>query len=205
MTRSGLTTALEDPQLVAVELDADAAAPEDRGRLLDAVERVQVVGEPLVGLGPAAPRSAATRAPGRCDQISSVTCGITGWRSFEQPLERGERRRARVRVAAVEPRLDRLGVPVAEVVERQVVERARRRRELELGDRVLELGPRGVEPGEDPPLLDVARPTLRLRVARRCRGSGARTFQSLFASFRPSSIAPGEKRTSCVEAIFSRP
>ena len=31
------------------------------------------------------------------------------------------------------------------------------------------------------------------------------TFQSLFASFAPSSIGPGEKRTSCVEAIFKRP
>ena len=30
-------------------------------------------------------------------------------------------------------------------------------------------------------------------------------FQSLFASLRPSSIVPGEKRTSCVDDIFSRP
>jgi hypothetical protein len=31
------------------------------------------------------------------------------------------------------------------------------------------------------------------------------TFQSLFASFRPSSIAPSEKRTSCEDAIFINP
>ena len=36
---------------------------------------------------------------------------------LQQPLERGERGRLRVGVAVVEPRLDRLGVPVAEVVE----------------------------------------------------------------------------------------
>ena len=32
--------------------------------------------------------------PGRCDQISSVTCGMSGWRSASSRLERGERRRA---------------------------------------------------------------------------------------------------------------
>ena len=31
------------------------------------------------------------------------------------------------------------------------------------------------------------------------------TFQSLFASLRPSSTAPYEKRTSCVEDIFRSP
>ena len=31
------------------------------------------------------------------------------------------------------------------------------------------------------------------------------TFQSLLASLRPSSIAPGEKRTSWVDEIFSSP
>jgi hypothetical protein len=31
------------------------------------------------------------------------------------------------------------------------------------------------------------------------------TFQSLLASFRPSSIWPTEKRTSCVDDILSRP
>ena len=49
----------------------------------------------------------------------------------QQPLERGERGGDRRLVAVVEPRLDRLGVPVAEVVEGQVVERVGDVREVE--------------------------------------------------------------------------
>ena len=51
---------------------------------------------------------------------------------LEEALERRERGRARVRVARVQARLDRLGVPVAEVVEGQVVEFAHDVREVEL-------------------------------------------------------------------------
>ena len=41
---------------------------------------------------------------------------------LQQPLERGGRCRERVGVAGVDARLDRLEVPVAEVVEGDVVE-----------------------------------------------------------------------------------
>ncbi len=75
----------------------------------------------------------------------------------EQPLERRERSRDRLRVTVVEPWLDRLGVPVAEVVEREVVERRRRLREVESRPRVLELGASSVEPREDPALLEALR------------------------------------------------
>ena len=67
------------------------------------------------------------RVAGRFDQISSVTCGMHRVQQRQQPLERRGRRRARVGVAVVEARLDRLEVPVAEVVEGEVVELVRRR------------------------------------------------------------------------------
>ena len=75
----------------------------------------------------------------------------------EQTLERGERGRDRRLVTVVEPRLDRLGVPVAEVVEGEVVERGRRLREVEPRPGVLELGTCLVEPREDPALLEALR------------------------------------------------
>jgi hypothetical protein len=40
---------------------------------------------------------------------------------LEEPLQRRERRRLRLLVARVEARLDRLRIPVAEIVEREVV------------------------------------------------------------------------------------
>src|SRR5262245_24777666 len=70
----------------------------------------------------------------------------------EQPLERGEGRRTHLRLA--QARLDRLAVPVAEVVERQVVETVDRVREVECAEVDVDLFPRPVEPGEDPALLD---------------------------------------------------
>ena len=81
---------------------------------------------------------------------------------LEQTLERGERRRPHVRLA--EPRLDRLEIPVAEVVEREVVEPVDRVREVERREVVLELCARRVDAREDPSLLDrrrVARPAPR--------------------------------------------
>jgi hypothetical protein len=59
---------------------------------------------------------------GRFDQISSVTCGMTGCSSASSRSSAASERRARLLVAVVEARLDRLGVPVAEVVEGEVVE-----------------------------------------------------------------------------------
>ena len=122
----------------------------------------------------------------------------------EQPLERGERGRDRVRVRLVEARLDRLRVPVAEVVEREVVEDRRGGREVETAEALLELGPRGVEPGEDPALLELPGRCLRWTSPAFARISRA-TFQSLIASRRPSSIESNEKRASWVEVTLSEP
>ena len=128
----GLHDRVEDPLLVALERDEHAAAAEDRRRLLHALERA--------GLAPrrrpraTARRSAASRAPGRFDQISSVTCGITGCSSFSSRSSAASGGRPRVGVAVVEARLDRLEVPVAEVVEGEVVELGDDVREVELGE-----------------------------------------------------------------------
>ena len=76
--------------------------------------------------------------------------------------------------------------------------------EVELGEASLDLGPRRVEPREDPALLEVARP--RSGCASPTFASISRdTFQSLFASLRPSSIIPAEKRTSWVERHLQQP
>ena len=105
----------------------------------------------------------------------------------EQPLQRREGRRLRVGVAVVQPGLDRLGVPVAEVIEDQVVEAVG-----DLGERearqASSMSARALEPREDPRSstsrgrhIGVA-PSVAERTSRD-------TFQSLFASRRPSSIA----------------
>jgi hypothetical protein len=79
----------------------------------------------------------------------------------QQPLERGRRGRARVGVSFVQPRLDRLGVPVAEVVERQVVQLVDQVREVELVEVALDAPLRLREPRKDPVLFQRARPLLR--------------------------------------------
>ena len=145
--------------------------------------------ETLVRLGPGRddqPRLA--RGQVRPDLLAHV--GHHRMEQLQEPLERGERRGTRVLVAAVEPRLDRLCVPVAEVVEREVVERARRRRELELRDRRSRArpGPRRCGRGSNAPRDRAAAPRAASSPAL-ARISRA-TFQSLFASFAPSSIAP---------------
>ena len=72
----------EDPPLVVgVERDLDAAAPERDRRRLDALERRGIRTEAVVGLEPRRDDQPRSRAPGRYDQISSVTCGSIGCRS----------------------------------------------------------------------------------------------------------------------------
>ena len=124
---------------------------------------------------------------------------------LQQPLERGDRGRARVGVAVVEPRLDRLGVPVAEVVEGEVVELVDEVREVELAEQPLDLALRLREPREDPALLERCAAARRGAAPSDASRMSRATFQSLFASLRPSSIAPSEKRTSCDDAIFISP
>src|SRR5581483_11375080 len=83
----------------------------------------------------------------------------------EQPLERGERGSGRGGVARVQPRLDRLRIPVAEVVEDEVVERLDQVREVEAREQLLDLRPRLVDAAQDPDLLERLRGELRFRTA----------------------------------------
>jgi len=62
---------------VAFEVGADAAPAEDDRGFLGTIERVEIAREAIVGLRPGATISRVSRS-GSCDQISSVTCGITG-------------------------------------------------------------------------------------------------------------------------------
>ena len=80
----------------------------------------------------------------------------------EQPLERRESRRRGVRVVLVEPRLRRLRVPVAEVVEGEAVELLHGRGEVEPRPGPLDLRAGRVEPRQDPALLERPRPRVRL-------------------------------------------
>ena len=70
----------------------------------------------------------------------------------EQALERGQGGRPGGGVAFVEARLDRLGVPVAEVVEGDVVEPGHDAGVVEGAEALLDLGAGGFEAGQDPAL-----------------------------------------------------
>ena len=142
---------VEDPLLLAVELRHDAGAAEHLRVLLHRAERPRL-------------RVVARLRPRRDDQprrpVGQVRPDLLGHvrhhrvQQLQQPLERGGRRRARVGVAVVEPRLDRLEVPVAEVVEGQVVELVGHVREVELAEQLLGRALRLREPREDPALLE---------------------------------------------------
>ena len=138
---------------------------------------------------------------GSCVQISSVTCGSIGCRSPSSRSRAMSAVAASVLVVLVETRLDRLGVPVAEVVERQVVEDVRRRREVESAPGVLELRAGGVDAGEDPALLEIARTCVRPRAGLRSGGSVARRSRACSRacgpprSCRTRSGRPGSTRS----------
>ena len=123
---------------------------------------------------------------------------------LEQALQRRKRGRAGVGITVVEPRLDRLRVPVAEIVEREAIQRVCAGGELESAPELLELGSRGIETGEDPLFLQSRGRSSGQASAAFARISRA-TFQSLFANLRPSSMKPTEKRTSWVDDIFRSP
>ena len=193
---------LEDaPLVVARQLDPHAASPEDASCFLHAVEGAEGGGVRRVGLGPWRRRSGARLRFGKCDQISSVTCGIMRVQQSEQELERAQCGRTRVGLAVVEARLDGLGIPVAEVVERQVVEDACRRREVEPRPCLLDCCPRCVDPREDPALLERGWPRLWARRPPRSGGSGARRSRACSRACapprprRPRSGRPGSRRS----------
>src|SRR5437763_9654001 len=79
---------------------------------------------------------------------------------LQQTLERGEGRRLGVLVAVVEARLDRLGIPVTEVVEREVVEGVDGVGEVEAAERGLDLCPGRIDTREDPALNRLLRTRL---------------------------------------------
>ena len=149
-------------------------------------------------------------APGTCDQISSVTNGITGWAiaSVSASTPSAKRLTSRV-VVGVEARLDDLQVPVAQLAVDEVVEPERRAVELERLDRARGLGLGALQAREDPRVLDCVPGAAARRPARRpssARSSTSRdALNSLLASWRPCATFSSEKRTSCVEDIASRP
>ncbi len=194
---------LEDAALLLVQREPDTAPAERRGGGLHELHRD---GRVLTG--------SRLRRARRDDQPTSsvrkLRPDLLGHvrhdrvEEREQPLERVERGGDRVCVLLVEAWLDRLRVPVAEVVEGQVVEAVRRGGEVERAE----------------PAFDVqrGRSSMRARIQRSigepgraasssppCASRRRAAFQSLFASRLPSSIAPIEKRTSWVEDILQRP
>ena len=156
-----------------------------------------------VGLGPRRddqPR----RAELRPDLLGDVR--HHGMQERDQPLERCERRRARVGIPLVEPRLDRLRVPVAEVVEREVVEAFTACRELETREIVARPRARAASMrAEDPALLDSRGPRLGGERLRPARARAAPRSRACSRACAPPRSLPTEKRTSCVDDIFSRP
>src|SRR6266545_4995837 len=82
---------------------------------------------------------------------------------LQQPLERGDGGRTCIRVSLVETLFDGLGVPVAEVVEGDVVQLVDEMREVELVEEPLHLPLSMREPRQDPALLQRPRALGRLR------------------------------------------
>jgi hypothetical protein len=108
-------------------------------------------------------------------------------------------------VAVVQPRLDELEVPVAQLAEDEAVEAERGLGEVEAGDPLGRVGLRGLQAREDPAVLDRGRarggPRRRVDLPSMKRVA----LKSLLPSARPCSIFSSEKRTSWVEDIASSP
>ena len=75
----GLDDGLEDPALLVVELDDRPAAAEDLGCVPDLLEPRLRLAETAIWLRPGRADQPLV-AIGSAVQISSVTCGMTGWR-----------------------------------------------------------------------------------------------------------------------------
>ena len=192
---------LEDPQRVAAELDPDAAAPVDARRGLRARRCASKSPSHACRLGPRRddqPRLARRQV--RPDLLGHVR--HHRMEQLEEPLERRERRRAHVLLG--EPRLDRLEVPVAEVVEREVVEPLDAVREVEgaRGRPRTRRASRRCARGSSAP-----RPTTAARPARPRRpaaGAGSRSRACSRASAPPRSCRTRSDDPG-VDVIFSSP
>ena len=163
------------------------------------------------------PPSASSPASGQGATISRVRAGRAGasrsprsraaWpdgaasaaaRAPRAPSPARRRRRRK-------PRLDRLRVPVAEVVEGQVVELVDEVGEVERGEVPLDLALGLREAGEDPPLLERSRSLRRPRRLRRDQEQASSRSRASARASGPPRSAPSEKATSCDEAIFMSP
>src|SRR5919108_5914320 len=154
---------VEDPLLLVVEGNAHAASPEHLGRVLDCLDSRLHLGFRSVELGPRSDDEATlARREVRPDLLGHV------WHHrvhvFEEPFEKCERSRARVFITAVQARLDRFGVPVAEVVERDAVELRREPPEVEALPGFGVLRVESIEPPDDPLLLEALGPDRRPRL-----------------------------------------
>ena len=176
--------------VVGVERDLHAAAPEHHRRLLHAVERVRVGAIAVVrrrarrhDQAASAHRAGATRSPrSRAAAPGGAAPSSRSSAASAVAIAR--------RLVLVQSRLDRLGVPVAEVVEREVVEHVRRRREVEGAPRLLDLRPgeRRSGPGSNAPRAPSARAPARR--PRRSAGSGGRRSRACSRACAPPRSRP---------------
>ena len=146
---------LEDPALLlALERHEHAVAPEACRRILNPRHRRGSRRVSRTGLGPGAEDQAPV-VELRPDLLGDVREHRV--QQAEQAFEGRERHRDRPFIAGVQTGFDRLGVPVAEVVEGEVVEPLDSVGEVERGEKLLDLRPRLVDPREDPALLERVR------------------------------------------------
>ncbi len=157
---AGAHNRVEDALLLGPrEADQRAAAAEDRRGTADALHRLDRRGVLRLAGGP----GAEDQPPGvelRPDLLGDVR--DERMEQPQEPLERRERGRGRGGVARVQTGLDRLGVPVAEVVEGEVVEPLDDMGEVEAREQLLDLPAQPVDPSQDPALLERARGEPRL-------------------------------------------
>ena len=199
----GLHDRVEDPLLVAVELRHDTRAAEHLRVLLDALERTaRPTRRPPRAT---ARRSAASHAPAGTTRSPRSRAASPGWSSLSSHSSANVAVAPRVCVAVVETRLDGLEVPVAEVVEREVVELVHRMREVERVEVALDRALRLREAREDPALLQRLQAAPRRSLPRTRSRSAAPRSTACSRACSPSSIAAYEKRTSCVSEFFSSP
>ena len=129
-------------------------------------------------------------------------------RERERPLEHEEQVRGGRLVAVVEPRLDDLQVPVAELGPEEAVELERGVGEVVAVEVGADLGDGALEPGRGssgPPASRAAAAGFAPVASAALSRISREAFHSLFARSRPCSTLASLKRTSWLEDIASRP